>query len=114
MSHIMENSLLSAQVFKAQDKVKIYPCIICLFLNDLKSFLCNKNCNVGNFELQYDHITLYLKLLALLYADDTIVFGTDQTDFQNNLDMFCEYSELWHLTINFNKTKIMISGTRQD
>ena len=33
---------------------------------------------------------------------------------QNNLDMLYEYSELWHLSINFDKTKIMIFGTRQD
>ena len=28
--------------------------------------------------------------------------------------MFYEYSELWHLSVNFDKTKIMIFGTRQD
>ena len=28
--------------------------------------------------------------------------------------MFYEYSELWHLSINFDKTKLMIFGTRQD
>ena len=50
----------------------------------------------------------------MLYADDTVVFGTDEKEFQNNLDMFYEYSELWHLSINFDKTKIMIFGTRQD
>ena len=50
----------------------------------------------------------------LLYADDTVVFGTDEKEFQNNLDMFYEYSELWHLSINFDKNKIMTFGTRQD
>ena len=45
----------------------------------------------------------------LLYADDTVVFGTDEKEFENNLDMFCEYSELRHLSVNFDKTKIMIS-----
>ena len=28
--------------------------------------------------------------------------------------MFYEYSELWHLSVKFDKTKIMIFGTRQD
>ena len=28
--------------------------------------------------------------------------------------MFYENSELWHLTVNFDKTKIMVFGTRQD
>ena len=78
---------------------------LALFLNDLESFLCDKSCNGVNFELQYDDITLYLKLLVLLYADDTVVFGTDEKEFQNNLDMFYEYSELWNLSINFDKTK---------
>ena len=52
-----------------------------------------------------------MKLLALLYADDTVVFGIDEKDSQNNLDMFYEYSVLWHLSINFDKTKIMIFCT---
>ena len=49
----------------------------------------------------------------LLYADDTVIFGIDEKEFQNNLDMFYEYSELWYmyLSINFDKTKIMIFGT---
>ena len=50
----------------------------------------------------------------LLYADDTVGFGTAKKEFQNNLDMFYEYSELWRLSINFDKTKIMIFGTQQD
>ena len=50
----------------------------------------------------------------LLYADDTVVFGTDEKEFQNKFDLFNEYSELWHLSTNFDKTKMMIFGTRQD
>ena len=50
----------------------------------------------------------------LLYADDTVVFGADEKEFQNNLDTFYEYSEFWHLSINSDKTKIMIFGPRQD
>ena len=74
---------------------------------------------VLTFEFQYDYITLHMKLLVLLYADNTVVFATDEKEFQNNLDTFYEYtfyeySELWRLSINFNKTKIMIIGTRQD
>ena len=57
---------------------------------------------------------LYLILFVLLYADDTVIFGTDEKDIQKNLDMFFKYSELWHLHINYDKTKIMIFGTRCD
>ena len=94
--------------------LKMYLCIVCCILNDLESFLCDKSCNDVNFEFQYDDITLYLKLLVLVYTDDTIVFGTDEKEIKNNLDMFYEYSELWNLSINFDKTRIMIFGTRQD
>ena len=83
------------------------PVLFALFLNNLKSFLCNKSCNGVNFEFRYIDITLYLKVLVLLFADDTVVFGTDEKEFQNNLDMFYKYSELWHLSVNFDKTKIM-------
>ena len=78
------------------------PVLFASFLNALESFLCDKRCNGVNFEFQYEDITLYLKLLALLYANNTVVFGTDEKEFQNNLDMFYEYLELWHF------------GTRQD
>ena len=55
-----------------------------------------------------------MKLLGLPHADGTVVFGTDVKEFQNNLDMFNECSELWHLSTNFDKTKMMIFGTLQD
>ena len=66
------------------------------------------------FAFQYDGLTFYLKLLVLLYADDTVIFGTDENDLQNNIDIFYEYSILWHLTFNFDKTRCVIFGSRQD
>ena len=48
-------------------------------------------------KLQYDDMTFYLKLFVLLYTDDTVVYGTDEKDFQNNLDIRVEYSGLWHI-----------------
>ena len=38
--------------------------------------------------LSYNMMISHLKLLVLLYADSTVVFGTDEKEFQNNLDMF--------------------------
>ena len=83
-------------------------------MNDLETVLSNKSCNGVNIEFKYDDITFYLKLFVLLYVDDTVVFGTDEKEFQKNLDMFFEYSELWHLNINYDKSKIIIFGTRRD
>ena len=41
----------------------------------------------------------------MLYAGDTIIFGRDAKDFQNNLDMFYKHSELWHLSFNITNTQ---------
>ena len=35
-----------------------------------------------NFKFQYDDITLYLKSPVLIYANDAVVFGTDEKDFK--------------------------------
>ena len=51
-----------------------------------------------------------MKILILLYADDTVIFGTDPHSFQDNLNIFYEYCQLWKLNLNYNKTKIMIFG----
>ena len=57
------------------------PVLFALFLKYIESFLCDKGCNGVNFEFQYDDIKLYLKLLVLLYANNTVVFGTDKKEF---------------------------------
>ena len=50
----------------------------------------------------------------MLYADDTVIFGTDEVSFQNNLNAFFEYLQIWKLDINFDKTKILVFGTCND
>ena len=39
-------------------------------------------------------------------TDDSVIFGTDEKEFLKNLDMFFEYSELWHLNINYDKIRL--------
>ena len=55
-----------------------------------------------------------MKLFVLLYADDTVIFGTDEKQFQGNLNLFFEYTKIWKLDVNFDKTKVIIFGTRND
>ena len=57
---------------------------------------------------------LFFKIFVLLYTDDTVIFGTDENSFQQNLDAFNEYTKSWKLDIIFSKTKLMIFGTRND
>ena len=74
----------------------------------------SNSCTGVDLEFVSDTIYIYLKLFILLYADDTVIFGVDQTSFQKNLDIFYEYAKMWKLDINYDKTKILVFGTRND
>ena len=44
----------------------------------------------------------------MLYADDIIIFGNSPEDLQKSLAILEDYCSKWKLTVNTNKTKIMI------
>ena len=90
------------------------PVLFSIFLNDLETFLASNNCTGIDMNFNYDDLTVFLKIFVLLYADDTIIFGMDEKNFQDNLNVFFEYSEIWKLDINFSKTEVMIFGTKSD
>ena len=88
------------------------PILFSLFLNDLDDYLLNSNCASVNINMPENNVDSYLKLFTILYADDTVVFGTDPESFQNNINAFYEYSKLWKLNVNLDKTKILIFGVQ--
>ena len=88
--------------------------LFALFLNDLEDFMKARSCPGISLEFVSEDLYFYLKLLVLLYADDTVIFGTDEISFQKNLDVFYEYAKMWKLDINYDKTKVLIFGTRND
>ena len=88
------------------------PVLFSQFLNDLDDFLTNSNATSINLNMPGNDIEVYLKLFTLLYADDTVIFGTDPDSFQENINIFFEYSRQWKLNVNLNKTKILIFGIR--
>ena len=88
------------------------PILFSLFLNDLEDYMSAYGCNGIEVNMGGDQIELFLKLMVLLYADDTVILGTDAENFQNNLNIFYDYTKQWNLNINYNKTKIMIFGAR--
>ena len=38
-----------------------------------------------------------IKMFVLLYANDTVIFGTSEENFRHNLNIFYEYSKTWKL-----------------
>ena len=84
---------------------KLSPVLFALFLNDLETFLEENMCIGINLEISTGNISTYINLFILLYADDTVNFWTEEVSFLYNLNVFYEY---------FDKTMIMIFGTRND
>ena len=51
---------------------------------------------------------MFIRLFALLYADDTIILAETEQDLQKGLNGLFEYCNQWQLKVNVEKTKIVI------
>lgn len=54
------------------------PLLFSLYLNDLESFLLSGGVESLELEVITQELHIYLKLLLLLYADDTVIFSNDK------------------------------------
>jgi hypothetical protein len=83
--------------------------LFAMFLNDLQMF--SENVSLNGLETVSkcieDKLNIYLKLFALLYADDTIIMAETHDDLQNILNNFGEYCNAWRLKANTDKTKVI-------
>lgn len=86
------------------------PLLFSLYLNDLEHYLLSN----GSFSLDIfnDSLEVYLKLIVLLYADDTVLFATSQEMMNDSLYLFSNYCDTWQLQINYSKTKVIVFGDR--
>ncbi|MCG7879466.1 MAG: reverse transcriptase family protein [Candidatus Thiodiazotropha endolucinida] len=83
------------------------PFLFSIYLNDLENFLrCNKASGV-ECEVNGEDTLIYLKLLILLYADDTVIFSDRKHELQTALNAFKTYCTKWKLKVNTTKTKIV-------
>ena len=89
------------------------PVLFSLFLNDLEVYLEHKN-NAGiDIDVRNDDIDafVYIKILTLLYADDTVLIAQDPASLQKCLNDFYDYCLKWKLKINHDKSKIIVFGS---
>ena len=76
------------------------PFLFAMYLNDLELELSTNGCHgidIGTF-----------KIFLLLYADDIILFADSPEELQNKLDALKDYCFRWKLTVNTDKTKIIV------
>ena len=87
-------SLAFSKVLEGFDKGKTCH-LFCLHCSWNEFFLSTRNCSGIDPEFTSDVVNMYIQLFILLYADDTVIFGTDETKFWNNfLNAFYEYSNI--------------------
>jgi len=53
-------------------------------------------------DIRDEELTVYLKLVAILYADDTVLFANNEDDFKSILNTFYTCCEQWKLNSNFS------------
>ena len=90
------------------------PLLFAIYINDFESFLSKRYKGLSELaeditELLSDNeLRVYLRLYTLLYADDTVILAESEKELQMALDGLEDYCALWNLTVNLDKTKIII------
>lgn len=87
------------------------PVLFSLFVNDLESYLEQNNNAFLNFK--DETCNNYLRLMVLMYADDTIIMSNSAEGLQRALDNLQSYCDIWGLNVNSSKTKITIFGNKK-
>lgn len=85
---------------------KFVAIAVCFLYNDTESKLLEINCN--NVDFGEDFLNSYLRLLVLMYADDTIIVCDSEEGMQQALTVLNLYCKQWKLQLNCNKTKIVM------
>ena len=82
------------------------PLLFAFYVNDLQDYLIEQNCNYLKFNDEF--VDVYLKLLVLMYADDTIILCDSEKNMKQALVALHSYCLNWKLKVNCSKTKIVI------
>ena len=88
------------------------PILFAIYLNDFQSFLAERVDGLIDLNSHLEEFDMFAKLCVLLYADDTVILAESEQDLQRALDSLSEYCQLWDLTVNLDKTKVVIFSQR--
>ena len=86
------------------------PLHFSLYLNDLETFMQNKNVHglkILSEEIESE-LDMYINLFIILYADDTVLLSETKEDLQRQINVLSEFCADWKLKVNVQKSKIVI------
>ncbi len=82
------------------------PLLFALYVNDIEDSLIENSCNYLLFN--EDVLDLHLKLLVMMYADDTVILANSEEEIKNILKALELYCEQWKLEVNNSKAKVVV------
>ena len=102
-SKVKNNNTLS-EAFSSNIGIRhgecLSPFLFAMYVNDLEQESGNNGVNGIDKGM--------VKLLLLLYADDTVLFGQTPDELQKSLDILGAFCDRWKLTVNITKTMVVI------
>ena len=82
----------------------LLPLLFSLFVEDMELYLQDRaTCGLSKEEIN---------IVLLLFADDMVIVGNSPEDLQNSLSLLFQYFSDWGLTVNTQKTKIVVFRKR--
>ena len=72
----------------ARQADNLSPLLFIIFMNDFEIYVSSK---MQSITPEDSNLQTFLKLYKLLYADDTLLFGENETDLQDAVDATMDY-----------------------
>ncbi len=77
------------------------PLLFSLYINDLEDYRISQDCQYLDFNDEM--LNQYMKILMLMYADDTIIVADSKEGLQKALNCLEDYCSKWKLKVNSAK-----------
>ena len=96
------------------------PLLFSIFLNDFEYFISRKYNGMSslatdiNQYLTDEDVQHFLRIFALLYADDTIVLAESSEELQLALNAVHEYCDTWKISVNTDKIKVVFFFNKEN
>ena len=89
-------SLLVYGIYNKNALIRQHLFIYSLYLNDLQTYLTDKQNTGVNLEFMENYIVSYIHIRVLLFADDTVILSKSADEFQKCLNDFNQYCMEWN------------------